>query len=83
MNKYSFVMAAATILLPVSINAGSSHGTGHGSVDNTVIEKQRSMLAKNTENKGFGPQTPRDIDAGKGNNNRSFNAAPAYTDMNL
>jgi hypothetical protein len=41
------------------------------------------MLAKNTEGKGFGPQTPRDIDSVKGTNPIQFSKAPASTKMNL
>ncbi len=47
------------------------------------IAEQRAALAKSTKDAGFGPQSPRDIDALKGNNKRAFNAAPAYTEMNL
>lgn len=32
---------------------------------------------------GFGPQTPRDIDHVKGDNKRTFNIAPASSDLNL
>ncbi len=47
------------------------------------ISSQRSNLAKNTEGKGFGPQSPRNIDDLNGNNQRSFGLAPHYTQMNL
>jgi len=83
MKKTVFAIVATTALLPVCVNAESGHGSSHGDVADKVIEKQRNLLAKNTLNKGFGPQSPRDIDAAKGTNNRSFNAAPAYTEMNL
>ena len=33
--------------------------------------------------KGFGPQTPRDIDSVSGDNDRIFSIAPSYKDMNL
>jgi len=59
-----------------------AHAT-HGPVADKVIAKQRKALAKNTKGKGFGPQSPRDIDAAAGNNNRIFSEAPAYTAMNL
>lgn len=55
----------------------------HGSVADKVIEKQRGMLEKNTNGKGFGPQSPRDIDAKSGKNPRMFSEAPASTEMNL
>jgi len=53
------------------------------SVDDDIISAQRDMLAKSTNGLGFGPQSPRDIDSAMGNNSRSFETAPAYTEMNL
>lgn len=61
----------------------SGHGASHGAVADAVIQQQNAMLLKNTEGKGFGPQSPRDIAAFVGNNLRTFSAAPPYTDMNL
>lgn len=52
-------------------------------VTDQVIAWQRESLAKNTEGKGFGPQSPRDINSLKGNNRITFKVAPAYTKMNL
>jgi hypothetical protein len=48
-----------------------------------VVKEQRHMLARNTDGAGFGPQSPRDIDAIAGNNHRAFEAAPDHTAMNL
>jgi len=64
---------------------GSSemHGGGHAAVADKVIAEQREALAKSTKGQGFGPQSPRDIDAAKGNNDRIFSRAPAHTEMNL
>jgi hypothetical protein len=76
------VLVAAT-LVPVYANAKDTHANVHDQVSDQVIAAQRAMLLKNTENKGFGPQSPRDIDSIEGNNNRTFGAAPAYTEMNL
>jgi carbonic anhydrase len=63
----------------------AEHGShaSHGPVADSVIEMQRSALAKNTAGKGFGPQSPRDIDAMVGNNERKFASAPSYREMNL
>lgn len=55
----------------------------HAAVADKVISGQRKALAKSSKGAGFGPQSPRDIDALAGNNDRIFNAAPAYTEMNL
>lgn len=78
------IILTAITLLPVYVSAGEEgHGAHHDQVADKVIAAQREMLAENTKDKGFGPQSPRDIDAGAGNNKRVFNAAPAYTEMNL
>lgn len=68
---------------PAFANTGDKTHDTHGSVSDKVIAEQREMLAKNTENKGFGPQAPRDIDLSAGNNTRAFGSAPASTAMNL
>ena len=47
------------------------------------ISEQRSNLAANTKNKGFGPQSPRDIDLSGGQNSIIFNKSPSYENMNL
>jgi len=75
----------AALLLSTSAMAGDngSHKGSHGSVADSVIAKQREALAANTDGKGFGPQSPRDIDVLSGTNNRIFSEAPAYTEMNL
>jgi len=61
-------------------------------VKDTVVEKempplsiaeQRNNLAANTKNKGFGPQSPRDIDSNNGVNSIIFNTSPSYENMNL
>ena len=52
-------------------------------VTDNMIKDQRAMLAKNTKDKGFGPQSPRDIDSAIGKNNIVFNIAPKSSNMNL
>ncbi|MFV0410445.1 MAG: delta-class carbonic anhydrase [Paracoccus sp. (in: a-proteobacteria)] len=52
-------------------------------VPDEVIAAQRSALAATTEGKGFGPQSPRDIDRREGRNQRSFATAPDITEMTL
>ena len=47
------------------------------------VAAQNAVLEKNTDGKGFGPQSPRDIGLRKGTNTRAFAAAPAYPQMNL
>lgn len=52
-------------------------------VSDSVIEKQRAALEKNTDGKGFGPQSPRDIDQTYGTNVRDFSMAPNRSQLNL
>ena len=52
-------------------------------VSDDVISEQRANLAKSTNNAGFGPQSPRDIDSVDGENTRQFQMSPAFTSMNL
>jgi hypothetical protein len=70
-------------LLPMHTSAKGSSHDAHGSVSDKVISEQRAKLAANTKGKGFGPQSPRDIDAVAGSNPRLFNTAPPSTEMNL
>lgn len=76
------VLCATAVLFPLLVNAGTTQDVGH-SVSDKVIEKQRAALAANTQGKGYGPQSPRDIDSIQGNNKRIFSEAPDYTEMNL
>lgn len=52
-------------------------------VSDQIIIDQRTALANNTSNKGFGPQSPRDIESKTGTNMGAFNDAPSHTEMNL
>lgn len=79
MKKNVTVLLATSVLLPAIVTAGSISGQ----VSDEDIAKQRAALASNTKGKGFGPQSPRDIDTAAGSNSRAFNLAPAYTQMNL
>jgi hypothetical protein len=94
MKRIAIAVAASVLLAAPAIvgahehhegghEATAGHSAHHAVVADKVIEEQREALAKSTKGKGFGPQSPRDIDAVAGSNNRLFNAAPAYTEMNL
>jgi len=90
MKKYFFIalVAASLMAAPVAMAKTAAHGAhgahgAHESVADSVISTQRSVLAKSTDGKGFGPQSPRDIDSVAGNNQRVFSESPASTDMNL
>jgi len=81
MKRNILTAVIAATLLPLTACAASDNS--HGQASDEVVAKQRAMLEKNTDGKGFGPQSPRDIDAITGINTRAFNAAPASTEMNL
>lgn len=83
MKSNALLLLAAATSIPFNVTAKDTHSGAHGQVSDQVIAHQRHSLAKNTENKGFGPQSPRDIDSVAGNNNIKFNPAPAYEQMNL
>ncbi len=53
------------------------------SVSDAVVAGQRAALQDNTDGKGFGPQSPRDIDQSYGVNQRVFGMAPNRAQMNL
>lgn len=80
--KITLIATVITTTL-ISIGANSKENHEHNNVSDQTIANQRAMLEKNTDGKGFGPQSPRDIDSIKGVNTRVFNAAPAYNAMNL
>lgn len=77
----TFILTAS--LLPMYASAETQEHDPHAAVSDAVIAEQRQMLEKNTRSAGFGPQSPRDIDAVKGSNSRTFSPAPASTNMNL
>jgi Delta carbonic anhydrase len=80
--KALFLLATA-VVMPFNLAAKDTHSSHHDQVSDRLIAEQRHNLAKNTQGKGFGPQSPRNIDSSTGNNNVAFNAALAYSDMNL
>ena len=76
--SYKYLLTAAASLVIMNSTADAA-----GGVSDDVIAEQRAMLAESTHGAGFGPQSPRDIDSVAGHNGRAFEAAPAYTEMNL
>ncbi|OCH75834.1 hypothetical protein A6E14_10365 [Vibrio genomosp. F10] len=80
-----WIKSAAVVIAASSslVNAQSGHDTSDDSVMDGVIIEQRAVLSKNTQGKGFGPQSPRDLDQKEGRNQRTFSAAPPATEMNL
>ncbi|EAV40657.1 hypothetical protein SIAM614_00407 [Stappia aggregata IAM 12614] len=55
---------------------------GAAVADETIL-KQRTVLAATTVGRGFGPQSPRDIDNRWGNNRRVFSTVPDRSRMTL
>lgn len=55
----------------------------HNHPDVPHLLDQNAVLLSQTEGKGFGPQSPRDLSSPKGSNPRVFSPAPAFTHMNL
>ena len=86
MKKSSYTLLITVLLLAFSNIVFSIESKDTDSKDmasDQYIAKQREALANNTAGKGFGPQSPRDIDSTAGTNKRMFEAAPEYTQMNL
>lgn len=78
----SIVMLSAMAALLLTSFIASIASTDKN-VPDTVIAKQRALLAESTKNAGFGPQSPRDLATLKGANGLVFAAAPPHTKMNL
>jgi hypothetical protein len=72
----AFTLALAGAVAVAATNSGET-------VSDDVIAEQRVALAKTTNGAGFGPQSPRDIDAITGENPRQFEMAPDSREMNL
>lgn len=83
MKTYVAIAVSAIILSFNALAKGTHESHRHAAVPDSVIAQQREHLAANTKGKGFGPQSPRDIDSPAGSNPVIFNAAPAYSKMNL
>ena len=78
--KRNYLLVSA---LALAVTGATAAVAADKAVSDDVIAEQRDALAKSTNGAGFGPQAPRDIDSATGENTRHFEAAPAYTQMNL
>jgi len=83
MTNYRSITAVGITLAVLGGTVIAASETSTKAVSDDVVSKQRDMLASSTDGAGFGPQSPRDIDAVEGQNERAFQAAPAHTEMNL
>lgn len=80
MKRFSILSAAVAL---VSVSTAVAMSDGGAKAANALLEQQRSSLAANTQGKGFGPQSPRDIDDLSGANTVVFGLSPSYKQMNL
>ncbi len=78
MKKFIIASLITPLSLPLYLQASEINA-----VADSVIATQRTALAANTSEKGYGPQAPRDIDTIEGDNTLDFNSAPPSSEMNL
>ena len=71
-------LAATALLTSTALATASGKAVG-----DDVIAAQRAALAAETTGKGYGPQSPRDLNTLTGKNTRAFAAAPTSSEMNL
>ncbi|KZM47924.1 delta-class carbonic anhydrase [Labrenzia sp. OB1] len=83
MFKLKCLLVSTTLVAGLSSSLALAASGGSEAVSDAVIAEQRAALAAATKDGGFGPQSPRDIDAAEGNNHRAFGEAPAYEAMTL
>ncbi len=83
MTANTFLVLAVAAAMSLDVVAKDTHSRSHAPASDQVIAQQRHNLAQNTDGKGFGPQSPRDIDSPNGSNGIVFSAAPEYSQMNL
>jgi hypothetical protein len=83
MNVHTLMFLAVTSTVSTLAVAKEKNITEHSVVSDEVIVEQHIKLTENTRGKGFGPQSPRNIDSADGENEIAFSTAPSYTQMNL
>jgi len=77
LTKKNVLVLALTSTFMLSVSASAK------AVSDSVIASQRLALEANTDGKGFGPQSPRDIDQDYGLNERHFSMGPNRSQLNL
>ncbi|MFT5134202.1 MAG: hypothetical protein ACI9SC_002675 [Gammaproteobacteria bacterium] len=83
MKHYICSVFALTVFLSNAVLSQETDLHHHDAVTDDVISQHRQALAENTRAKGFGPQSPRDIDSKAGQNARLFSSSPPSIAMNL
>ena len=79
-------MSAKFLAVVISLSAISSLAFARDSsvaATEATLASQNAALSANTNSKGYGPQSPRDLASKSGSNKRIFNPAPAYQNLNL
>ena len=76
--KLSSVVISLTVISTIAIARDASVSGGEAN-----LASQNSALSANTDGKGYGPQSPRDLSSKRGTNKRLFNPAPSYQNLNL
>lgn len=71
----------SSALFPMMSQASSD--SSNQPVADSVVAEQRAKLDDNTHGKGFGPQSPRDIDSAMGKNGIIFGLSPESKQMSL
>lgn len=76
--KLSSVVISLTVISTIAIARDASVSGGEAN-----LASQNAALSANTDGKGYGPQSPRDLSSKRGTNKRLFNPAPSYQNLNL
>lgn len=79
--KAGLYSVSLTIVLAAAVSLSAA--TQAATVSDQHIAKQRANLERNTDGRGFGPQSPRDISQAYGTNRRIFGKAPNRSEMEL
>jgi hypothetical protein len=83
MNKINSLNRKNLLALAVTSTCMFAASVNATALNDSVVSKQRAALEFNTNGKGFGPQSPRDIDQDYGTNQRVFSMAPNRSQLNL
>ena len=73
----------ATIIVLSAISSLALADASGGAGSEANLAAQNAALSTNTNGKGYGPQSPRDLNSKSGVNKRLFNSAPAFQNLNL
>lgn len=83
MNMNNKINKTSILALAVASTFAFAGAASAKAVNDSVIKDHRAALETNTDGKGFGPQSPRDLDQVEGTNKRNFGMAPNTSHMNL